>query len=257
MLGSRQPRSRSIASGRRCAARRMALLLLSGLTFANVMPAVTMAQDAPLVRPSTRDAYADYIAEASRRFGVPIAWIRAVMRAESAGESRAVSSAGAMGLMQIMPATWAGLRARHGLGRDPYDPRDNILAGTAYLRELHDRYGSPGFLAAYNAGPGRYEASLAGRSLPAETRAYVALLAPVIDGSGGTNPTAVAAIDRSAWTRAPLFIAQSGRGSATASVSADRPADDTSAATTARDVSAIVPQSNGLFVARASSEEPR
>lgn len=257
MLGSRQPTSRSTASGLRCAARRMALLLLSGFTLANVMPAVTMAQDAPAVRSSQRDHYVDYIEEASRRFGVPVTWIRAVMRAESAGESRAVSSAGAMGLMQIMPATWAGLRARHGLGRDPYDPRDNILAGTAYLRELHDRYGSPGFLAAYNAGPGRYEASLGGRPLPAETRAYVALLAPVIDGSANTNPTVVAAIDRSAWTRAPLFIAQSGRTSATASVPAERPADETAAATTARDVSAIVPQSNGLFVARASSEEPR
>lgn len=257
MPARRQSTSRPSASGLHSAARRMALLLLSGLTLASVMPAITMAQDAPVVRPSPRDAYADYIAEASRRFGVPIAWIRAVMRAESAGESRAVSSAGAMGLMQIMPATWADLRARHGLGRDPYDPRDNILAGAAYLRELHDRYGSPGFLAAYNAGPGRYEASLAGRLLPAETRAYVALLAPIIDGSGGTNPTAIAAIDRSAWTRAPLFIAQSGRVPATASVSVERPADDTATTTTARDVSAIVPQSNGLFVARASSEEPR
>jgi len=235
----------------------MALLLLSGLTLANVMPAITMAQDAPVVRSSPRDAYAGYIAEASRRFGVPIVWIRAVMRAESAGESRAVSSAGAMGLMQIMPATWAGLRTRHGLGRDPYDPRDNILAGVAYLRELHDRYGSPGFLAAYNAGPGRYEASLAGRPLPAETRAYVAWLAPIIDGSADTTPTVMAEIDRSAWTRAPLFIAQATRSSATASVSAERLAENTTDATTVRDVSAIVPQSNGLFVARASSEEPR
>ena len=61
--------------------------------------------------------------------------------------------------MQIMPQTWAELRARYGLGTDPYDPHDNILAGAAYIRELHDRYGAPGFLAAYNAGPGRYEAS--------------------------------------------------------------------------------------------------
>lgn len=44
-----------------------------------------------------------------------------------------------MGLMQIMPATWADLRARHRLGSDPYDPCDNILAGVAYLCELHDR----------------------------------------------------------------------------------------------------------------------
>ena len=70
-----------------------------------------------------------------------------------------------MGLMQIMPDTWTELRTRHRLGRDPYDPRDNILAGAAYLREMHDRYGSPGFLAAYNAGPGRYEDYLAGRPL--------------------------------------------------------------------------------------------
>ncbi|MBN9074709.1 MAG: lytic transglycosylase domain-containing protein [Rhizobiales bacterium] len=257
MRARRQSTSRPRASGLHSAARRMALLLLSGLTLASAMPAITMAQDLAVVRASPRDPYADHIAEASRRFGVPEAWIRAVMRAESAGEPRAISSAGAMGLMQIMPATWADLRARHGLGRDPYDPRDNILAGTAYLRELHNRYGSPGFLAAYNAGPGRYEESLAGRPLPAETRAYVALLAPIIDGSGGTNPTAMAAIDRSAWTRAPLFIAQSDRASATASVSAERPADDTAAATTAPDVSAIVPQSNGLFVVRTPSEEPR
>ncbi|AUC97552.1 lytic transglycosylase [Bradyrhizobium sp. SK17] len=257
MSARRQSTSRRSAHGRSHSARRMALLLLSGLSLASVMPVVTMAQDTPVARPSPRDRYADHIEEASRRFGVPIAWIRAVMRAESAGEPRALSSAGAMGLMQIMPATWADLRERHGLGRDPYDPRDNILAGTAYLRELHNRYGSPGFLAAYNAGPGRYEESLAGRPLPAETRAYVALLAPFIDGSAGENPTAVAAIDRAAWTRAPLFIVQSGRTPAAAPVPAERPADDAPAATAVRDVSAIVPQSNGLFVARTAAGEPR
>ena len=89
-----------------------------------------------------------------------------------------------MGLMQIMPGTWKDLRARHGLGTDPYDPHDNILAGTAYIRELHDRYGAPGFLAAYNAGPGRYERHLAtGRPLPDETQAYVAALAPMINSA--------------------------------------------------------------------------
>src|SRR3546814_5730962 len=77
------------------------------------------------------------------------------MRVESRGDVRAVSPKGAMGLMQLMPDTWASLRVRLGLGANPYDPRDNILAGAAYLREMHDRYGSPGFLAAYNAGPGR------------------------------------------------------------------------------------------------------
>jgi hypothetical protein len=61
-----------------------------------------------------------------------------------------------MGIMRIMPRTWAELRARYGLGADPYGLLDNILAGAAYIRELHNRYGLPGFLAAYNAGPRRY-----------------------------------------------------------------------------------------------------
>src|SRR3546814_19834934 len=78
---------------------------------------------------------------------------RSVMRVESRVDVRAVSPKGAMGLRRLMPDTWASLRVRLGLGANPYDPRDNILAGAAYLREMHDRYGSPGFLAAYNAGP--------------------------------------------------------------------------------------------------------
>ncbi len=125
-----------------------------------------------------------HIAEAAQRFDLPEAWIRAVMRAESTGNSQAVSPKGAMGLMQIMPGTWAELRARHGLGYDPFDPRDNILAGAAYLREPHDRVGSPGFLAACNAGPGRYgEHLMTERPLPPETRRYVAALAPLIGGA--------------------------------------------------------------------------
>lgn len=120
------------------------------------------------------------IDEASARFGVPAIWIERVMRAESGGRTThggrpIVSHAGAMGLMQLMPATWAELRVAHGLGDDPHDPRDNILAGTAYLRAMYDRFGYPGLFAAYNAGPARYANHLAtGRALPAETRAYVA-----------------------------------------------------------------------------------
>lgn len=120
------------------------------------------------------------IAEASARFGVPVAWIERVMRAESGGQTmrdgRPITSrAGAIGLMQVMPATWVALRATHGLGANPHNPRDNILAGTAYLRAMYDRFGYPGLFAAYNAGPGRYAAHLAtGRALPAETRIYLA-----------------------------------------------------------------------------------
>ena len=125
------------------------------------------------------------IAEASQRFGVPAHWIRAVMQAESTGDTGALSPKSAMGLMQVMPETYAELRLRYHLGADPYEPRNNILAGAAYLREMHDRFGPDGFLAAYNAGPGRYDDYLKrGRLLPEETRNYVAALAPVIGVPG-------------------------------------------------------------------------
>ncbi len=157
------------------------------------------------------------IAEASARFGVPAVWIEQVMRTESRGrtikDGRPItSSAGAMGLMQLMPATWGELRARLGLGRDPHAPRDNILAGTAYLREMYDRFGYPGLFAAYNAGPARYSASLAsGRPLPAETRAY---LAEVVAGVGAAAPgkwSATARVTASTATEArPDWAARSG-----------------------------------------------
>src|SRR3546814_2163935 len=82
-----------------------------------------------------------------------------------------------MGLMQLMPETWAELRQRHSLGIDPYAPRDNFLAGAAYLREMVDRFVVPGAFAAYHAGPARYAAHVRqGVSLPPETRRYVAQL---------------------------------------------------------------------------------
>ncbi len=124
------------------------------------------------------------VEEAARRFAIPAAWISAVMRVESAGNPRAISHAGAMGLMQVMPRTYDEVRARYGLGADPFHPRDNVMAGAAYLRELYDRFGAPGFLAAYNAGPERYARRLVdGRPLPLETRKYLAALAPVILGT--------------------------------------------------------------------------
>lgn len=125
-----------------------------------------------------------YVDEASARFGVPIDWIERVMQAESRGRThrngRPIRSrAGAIGLMQLMPGTWADVRARLGLGYDPDAPRDNILAGTFYLRLMYDRFGYPGLFAAYNAGPGRYAQYLAGRlALPAETVGYLASVAP-------------------------------------------------------------------------------
>lgn len=240
------------------ALRRTALLLLSGLLLSAPATALAQTQDTPASQAAAASPYRDYVAEAARRFGVPEAWIRAVMRVESRGDVRAISPKGAMGLMQIMPATWSDLRARHGLGNDPYDPRDNILAGAAYLRELHDRYGSPGFLAAYNAGPGRYEEYRAtGRPLPAETRAYVAMLAPLVGGDELAAPVTVAAADPLAWTRAPLFIASAG-GAANADVPQDdRAPDAPSSPRSARETAPADPQTGGLFAIRTASAAPQ
>lgn len=144
------------------------------------------------------------IASASVRFAIPEALIRSVIAAESNFAVFSVSTKGAMGLMQLMPGTWAELRQRYALGVDPFDPCDNIFAGTAYLRELLDRYGDPGFLAAYNAGPGRYEAYLGGRPLPAETIAYVARVSGRIGEVSAPGPVR-AMPDPDAWRRARLF----------------------------------------------------
>lgn len=233
------------------------LFLLSGLSFAALMPVGVLAQPASITRPSQGTPYADHIVEAAQRFALPAAWIRAVLRAESAGDSHAISPKGAMGLMQIMPGTWANLRMRLSLGSDPYDPHDNIIAGAAYIRELFDRYGSPGWISAYNAGPGRYEASLSGRPLPAETRTYVATISPALGGGSDSGTTVIAAADPFAWTRAPLFIAQRASMPAADPAPEKRASDDAPGAASSpslvRDVSAIVPQSTGLFIARADT----
>lgn len=148
--------------------------------------------------------------EAARRFGIPAGWITSVMRVESAGSTRAVSPKGAMGLMQIMPQTWSVLRARYNLGTDPFNPRDNILAGAGYLRELFDRYGRPGFLAAYNAGPGRWEDHLTtARTLPNETIDYVAKLGPMVGGSIDGMQTESVSSAHFAPTIASIFVARS------------------------------------------------
>jgi cell division septation protein DedD len=134
------------------------------------------------------DPWGPYIREAAGRFDVPELWLRSVMRVESGGNEYlngqlVTSGAGAMGLMQVMPATYDELKQRYSLGDDPFDPHDNILAGAAYMREMYDIYGSPGFLAAYNAGPNRLDDYLSNnRALPDETRHYVAMIGPSIVG---------------------------------------------------------------------------
>lgn len=146
----------------------------------------------PSVRAQDLERWQPLVSEASARFGIPPEWIQQVMRAESAGQvmidGRPTRSAkGAIGLMQLMPGTWQEMRARLGLGSDPDEPRDNVLAGTGYLRLLYDRFGYPGLFAAYNAGPGRYERYLAGIQLPAETRAYLGRVVGRLDRAQGTG----------------------------------------------------------------------
>jgi hypothetical protein len=120
------------------------------------------------------------IVDAAKRYNIPAAWIRNVMRSESGGRTflkgqPITSRAGAVGLMQVEPETYAQMAAQNRLGEDPFDPQDNIYAGAAYLRWLHGKYGFPAMFAAYNTGPGHLEDHLHhGAPLPAETRAYVA-----------------------------------------------------------------------------------
>ena len=174
---------------------RVMLLIVGALAVGPIASSMPACAEPVAATDAAPDRWQGFIAEASRRFGVPEAWIRAVIQAESGGrttlDGRPITSrAGAMGLMQVMPGTYEEMRRAHGLGSDPYDPRDNILAGVAYLRAMYDRYGYPGLFAAYNAGPGRYEEHLrAGQPLPAETRAYLDKLA--LTPPGASKPPAV------------------------------------------------------------------
>ncbi|KWV49336.1 hypothetical protein AS156_16155 [Bradyrhizobium macuxiense] len=198
------------------------------------------------------DPFAAFIEEGARRFAIPADWIRSILSIESAGDVHATSTKGAMGLMQIMPATWTELRRRYHLGNDPYDPRDNILAGTAYLRELFGRYGWPGALAAYNAGPSRYERHLAGGLLPDETRAYVAKFAGRL--GVGLPPMSTAARQRSAASTP--FAARSDLTRRQDQPSAFVSLSDARTAASRDDVSAMIPRGKGVFVARSGLGTP-
>ena len=173
------------------------------------------------------DPWGPHIREAAVRHAVPERWIREVMRQESGGRLHAAdgslitSRAGAMGLMQVMPRTYEMLRRSHGLGDDPYEPRDNILAGTAYIRAMYDRFGTPYFLAAYNAGPDRVEAYLAGATiLPDETENYLARVAPrlgtevAMAGPGASYPTRSTATETHGTQRNAAYQGQYGRTAA-------------------------------------------
>jgi hypothetical protein len=155
-------------------------VLCSGYAIAPALAAPTV----PVARQSPIDRWQTFITDAARQFAIPDAWIRGVMHAESGGRTvlngKPITSVkGAMGLMQIMPGTYRGLRAQYGLGSDAYDPRDNIFAGAAYLRQMYERYGYPSLFAAYNAGPKRLDDFLLrGQPLPRATLDYVGGIVP-------------------------------------------------------------------------------
>ncbi|WP_027571467.1 lytic transglycosylase domain-containing protein [Bradyrhizobium sp. WSM1743] len=243
--GASQSARLSRSNTRVCAVVPLMLLLTT-------FDSAALAQSGSAAQPAisqTAHAFAGFIDEASQRFAIAPNWIRSVQSIESAGDVHARSPKGAMGLMQIMPATWAKLRERYNLGNDPYDPHDNILAGTAYLRELLDRYGVPGAFAAYNAGPSRYEDHLAGGSLPDETRAYVAKLASLLAielppkwASSGQSSAA-----------GTLFVRRSDLMKARDRLLALMPASGATAAISVSDVSPMVPRPFGVFVPRSDS----
>jgi hypothetical protein len=262
--GQGRPLGRRIGASPLTAASTMAALRFLGtmLCIVTVLAALMLsgsAAHAERASPATHQAsgksfhpFAAFVTEASRRFAIPEHWIRAVMRVESGEKSRARSRKGAMGLMQIMPRTWNELRARHSLGADPYDPRDNILAGAAYIRELSDRYGAPGFLAAYNAGPGRYERHLAtGRPLPDETQAYVATLMPMT-GVGRVDKKVSPVTKSSPSAGSPLFVVHIASNSPAGQSSPGVRSGRSSNVRTVVDLSALLPQSGNLFVRRTS-----
>ncbi len=150
------------AGERRRAALRSALLATAVVAFPHAVkpesldtqwlrppvPVVTTTIDSVVAVPAAH-AYDDFIREASTRYGVDATLVRSVMQTESAFDALAVSRAGAMGLMQLMPEVALELGVE-----DPFDPRQNVLGGVKYLRRLLDQYRGnvPLALASYNAG---------------------------------------------------------------------------------------------------------
>jgi hypothetical protein len=120
------------------------------------------------INPPTNQVFDSVIQRAGKDYGVDPLLIKAVIQVESAGDPAARSSSGAMGLMQLMPETAAELGVQ-----EPFDPQQNIMAGTRYLRQLLDRYRGDIrlALAAYNWGRGNLESRP--EAMPRETKNYI------------------------------------------------------------------------------------
>lgn len=139
------------------------------------------------------DAYEDLIVGHATLNSVRPDLVRAVIQVESGFNPRAVSHKGAMGLMQLMPATARMLQVRNA-----FDPEENIRGGVAYLRQLLDRYNGNEelALAAYNAGPQAVDKY--GQTIPPyqETRSYVSKISGLVDTTTGVMPVSSASIYR-------------------------------------------------------------
>ena len=230
---------------------RYEFILLAQLS-ALLLSADDASAQAPVTSVQQKSALSSYVDDASHRFALPAKWIWAVMQQESAGKRLALSPKGAMGLMQLMPGTWQLMRQKHNLGADPYDAKDNILAGAAYLREMHDRFGTNGFLAAYNAGPGRLEAHLkTGQPLPDETINYVVKISQRLD-----FPTSIKTIARHEKAHddanAALFVASSSDAFAPKNTAALRSSGRVFNRRHIADFTALTAQAEGMFVTLSS-----
>jgi len=183
----------------------LAVLLAFGIAVTSSARVVAMAPPRDASRGSSMCA--PHAAEAAQRSRLSEAVILRVMHVESRGRANAISPKGAMGCMQIMPATWRYLTRRHGLGDDPWNARFNMIGGALYLAELARRFGFPGAYAAYNAGPERYARHVRGvTTLPAETVAYMASLSGASPGANGRAPRAAEPQTAEVrWQEAGLF----------------------------------------------------
>jgi len=227
--------------------------IIAAASVVTLFPVSAHAEPVSTASTEVAVSWQSFIDEAASRFTVPASWIRAVIQIESKGNPKALSPKGAVGLMQLMPTTYAELRIRYGLGADSTDPHDNIVAGTAYLRDLHERFGTEGFIAAYNTGPQRYEDHLAtGRPLPDETLTYVAKLAPLLSGEPVANDPFLT-IDHVSWQQAPLFVEQRAGVSGVSRSAFTPQASFARSDRTVADLSALVPPPGRLFVSKRES----
>ena len=230
---------------------RCEFILLAQLC-ALLLSADDASAQAPVISVQQKSALSSYVEDASKRFALPAKWIWAVMQQESAGKRLALSPKGAMGLMQLMPQTWRLMQQQHNLGADPYDAKDNILAGAAYLREMHDRFGTDGFLAAYNAGPGRFDAHLkTGHPLPDETINYVAKISQRLDFSTSIKPRERHEIPHDDDDGA-LFVASSTDPFSSKNASALKPTERVFNSHHIADLTALTARTDGMFITLSS-----